>query len=79
MDIKDYVLDMDLADELNIDHKKIWRHDRNPKSDFPKKIKIGNRNYRLRSEVEACKLKLAENETERCKGPSARRRAAITA
>jgi predicted DNA-binding transcriptional regulator AlpA len=44
----------------NITPMTLWRWETNPRLGFPKKIKIGDRNFRLRSEVEAYKQQLIQ-------------------
>ena len=69
-DIEHLVPDPLVAEEFHITPMTIWRWDRDPakiKVGWPPKVKIGTRNYRNRSQLEAFKanvlrLALAERE-----------------
>lgn len=56
--IKELVPDTKLVDEFGVSYMTFWRWSRDERLGFPKKIKIGSQNYRLRSEVEAYKDQL---------------------
>jgi predicted DNA-binding transcriptional regulator AlpA len=43
----------------------MWRWTRDEKLGFPQPVKINNRNYRKRSELEAFKQRMAETSVER--------------
>jgi predicted DNA-binding transcriptional regulator AlpA len=55
------VSDTQVAKELGgVSKVCLWRWEQDPDLGFPKKIKINNRNYRRRSELEAFKQRRAE-------------------
>jgi predicted DNA-binding transcriptional regulator AlpA len=57
------VPDSQVAKELGgVSSVTMWRWTKDPKLGFPKQIKINNRNYRSRSDLEAFKQRMASQE-----------------
>jgi hypothetical protein len=60
-DVDNLVPDPLVAQEFNVSLMTVWRWDRSPariKDGWPPRIKIGGRNYRHRSQLEAFKAAL---------------------
>jgi len=60
-DVEYLIPDPQVAEEFGVSLMTVWRWDRTPariEQGWPPKIKIGNRNYRHRSQIEAFKAGL---------------------